>query len=37
MRTAQYVGVLSAAMSVTFLVAGLATRLWAALMPALPF
>lgn len=37
MRTAQYVGVLGAATSVAFLVADLTTRLWAALMPALPF
>jgi hypothetical protein len=37
MRTAQYVGVLSAAISVAFLVAGLTARLWTDLMPALPF
>jgi hypothetical protein len=37
MRTAQYLGVLSAAVSVAFVVAGLTARLWAELMPTLPF
>ena len=37
MRTTQYVGVLTAAVSVAFVVASLAARLWTHLMPALPF
>jgi hypothetical protein len=37
MRTAQYLGVLSGAISIAFLVAGLTARLWTDLLPTLPF
>lgn len=37
MRTTQYVGVLTVAITTAIVVATLAGRLWAELLPALPF